>query len=388
MSVPSSRRVDRPEQLSLAPASDPASAGQDDPAPELRIAGRRLRPTAVFNTYWRFAAERQRIYEARLAGAPVPWTADPILRRHRFTNCYRAADRVSQFLIRDVSYAGSQEPIEVVFRTLLFKLFNRIDTWRLLVARGVQPSWADFSLQAYDDVLTQAFGSGGRLYSAAYVIPPPRLGANRKHSNHLRLLALMMRDGVTRRLLAADSMSAAFRVLRSYPTLGDFLAYQFLIDLNYSSVLDFDENDFVVPGPGALDGIRKCFGRDAIGIEAEVIRYAVDEQNGHFERLGLPFDGLRGRPLKLIDCQNLFCEIAKYARLAHPEVQGSSGRTRIKQNYRLDPAPLTAWFPPKWGINAPMARREASATAGTEGRVTCLTAEGSMTPREAVLSRG
>jgi alpha-glutamyl/putrescinyl thymine pyrophosphorylase clade 1 len=387
MSVLPSVRPNRPEQLSLAPASDPGRAGQDDPPPEVRIAGRRLRPTAVFNTYWRFAAERQRIYEARLAGAPAPWTADPILRRHRFTNCYRAADRVSQFLIREVSYAGSQEPNEVVFRTLLFKLFNRIDTWRVLTGKGVQPSWADFSLQAYDAVLTQAFQSGARLYSAAYVIPPPRFGANRKHSNHLRLLALMMRDGVTRRLLAADSMPATFRVLRSYPTMGDFLAYQFLIDLNYSGVLDFDENDFVVPGPGALDGIRKCFGRDAIGIESEVIHYAVDEQNGHFERLGLPFGGLRGRPLKLIDCQNLFCEIAKYARLAHPDVPGSSGRTRIKQNYRPDLAPLTAWFPPKWGINATTARREATATARAEGRVTCLTAGGGKAPREAVVSR-
>jgi len=28
-----------------------------------------------------------------------------------------------------------------------------------------------------------------------------------------------------------------------------------------------------------------------------------------------------------------------------------SGRTRIKQAYRRDAAPLTAWFPPKWGLN-------------------------------------
>jgi hypothetical protein len=319
----------------------------------VRIAGRQLRPTVVFDTYWRFAAERQRIYEARLAGTPAPWTADPILRRHRFTNCYRAADRVSQFLIREVSYTGSQEPAEVVFRTLLFKLFNRIGTWRLLTEAGAQPSWTDFSLEAYDDVLTRAFQSGLRLYSAAYVIPPPRLGAHRKHTNHLRLLALILRDGVTQRLLAARSMRAAFEVLRGYPSMGDFLAYQFLIDLNYSSVLDFDENDFVVPGPGALDGIRKCFGQAAVGIEPQVIRYMADQQEGHFERLGLRFGGLRGRRLTLIDCQNLFCEVAKYARLAHPDIRGSSGRTRIKQHYRPDPAPLSAWFPPKWGINPP-----------------------------------
>ena len=70
------------------------------------IAGRELRPTAVFDTYWRFAAARQQVYEARLAGEAPPWTADPILAAHRFTNCYRAADRVSQFLITQVCYRG------------------------------------------------------------------------------------------------------------------------------------------------------------------------------------------------------------------------------------------------------------------------------------------
>ena len=38
---------------------------------------------------------------ARLRSQP-PWTSDPILLRYRFTNAYRAADRVSQFLLRRV----------------------------------------------------------------------------------------------------------------------------------------------------------------------------------------------------------------------------------------------------------------------------------------------
>ncbi|MFC6364252.1 nucleotide kinase domain-containing protein, partial [Nonomuraea thailandensis] len=136
------------------------------------------------------------------------------------------------------------------------------------------------------------------------------------------------------------------------PALGPFLAYQYLIDLNYAAGLSFSEMDFVVPGPGARDGIRKCFGAAASGIEAEVIRYMADAQEEHFARLGLIFTGLRGRPLQLIDCQNLFCEVDKYARVVHPDIAGISGRSRIKQLYRPDSALLTAWFPPKWGINS------------------------------------
>jgi hypothetical protein len=260
---------------------------------------------------------------------------------------------VSQYLIRHVIYAGPQEFEEVAFRVLLFKLFNRVATWELLCREVGWPSWAGFDLAAYDAVLSEAFAAGSRLYSAAYVMAPPRLGATRKHTNHLRLLELMMRNGLPEALATAGSMAAAFQLLRAQPGIGDFLGFQFLIDLNYSDGLGFDEMEFVVAGPGARDGIRKCFGRAADGIEAEVIRYMADHQAEHFDRLELSFDGLQSRPLQLIDCQNLFCEVDKYARVAHPGIPGISGRSRIKQRFAPVPAPVTHWFPPKWGLNGP-----------------------------------
>lgn len=318
---------------------------------EIVIAGRRVSPTVVFDTYWVFAARRQAVYEARVAGESGPWTNDPILQAHRFTNCYRAADRVSQYLISQVLYAGDSDPAEVVFRALLFKMFNKVSTWELVTAELGHPSWARFDHAAYDAVLSRALASGQRLYSAAYVIPPPRFGAVRKHTNHLRLLAHMMSSDLPAQLQDAATMKQAFEALRAFPGMGDFLAYQFLIDLNYSEVLNFDEMDFVVAGPGARDGLRKCFGPQAAGIEAELIRYMADTQDMHFKRLGLDFGGLRGRSLQLIDCQNLFCEVDKYARVAHPDVTGISGRWRIKQKFTAVNQPMTAWFPPKWGIN-------------------------------------
>ncbi|WP_158853017.1 nucleotide kinase domain-containing protein [Saccharothrix deserti] len=348
-------------ELDLAPLSKPAtppgSRTAPPPAP-IRVAGRTLNPTPVFDTYWWFAAERQAVYEARVAGQPRPWTDDPVITRHRFTNCFRAADRVSQFLIREVSYRGSQQPDEVVFRTLLFKLFNRISTWHLLTDAMGEISWTHFDLDAYDQVLTAAFSRGVKLYSAAYVVPPPRLGAQRKHTNHLRLIEMMMTTGLAERVTTAGSLKSVFEALLAYPAMGDFLAYQFAIDLNYSTVLNCDEMEFVVPGPGARDGIRKCFGPAADGIEAEVISYMAASQHEHFARLGLRFDGLRGRPLQLIDCQNLFCEVDKYARVAHPDITGHSGRTRIKQRFTPIAEPVLAWFPPRWGINVDQPVRE------------------------------
>jgi hypothetical protein len=60
---------------------------------------------------------------------------------------------------------------------------------------------------------------------------------------------------------------------------------------------------------------------------------------------------LWGRSLQLIDCQNLFCEVDKYARVYHPEIQGRSGRVRIKQHFRPTTTPIDYWYPPKWGLN-------------------------------------
>src|SRR5262245_29018671 len=82
-----------------------------------------LEPTPVFESYWRFAAERQSVFFKKASGGPGPWTSDPVLQVYKFTNAYRASDRVSQFLIRDVIYSGSDEPEEVFFRVMLFKTF-------------------------------------------------------------------------------------------------------------------------------------------------------------------------------------------------------------------------------------------------------------------------
>lgn len=333
------------------PVDAPAAAGAEAPALTVRVAGRDYATSPVFDTYWRFAAQRQSIYEARVAKLAPPWTFDPVLRAHRFTNCFRASDRVSQHVIRDIAYAGDQHPAEIVLRTMLFKLFNKIDTWKLLSDEFGIPCLASFDPQRYGEVLDDAFAGGRRLYSAAYVMPAPALGEVRKHRNHLRLLERMVSEGLSERLVNADTMREAFEILKSYPGIGDFLAFQFLIDINYSTALDFEEMEFVVAGPGARDGIRKCFGPRSAGHEREIIEYMAASQHDHFARLGLPFHGLFGRPLQLIDCQNLFCEVDKYARVAHPDISGYSGRTRIKQKFRAIPAPVPAWFPPKWGLD-------------------------------------
>src|SRR6266853_1872102 len=92
-----------------------------------------LRTTVVYRTFWKFAAERQNIFAKRLRGDSPPWSKDPILRQYRYTNAYRATDRVSQYLIRNVIYDSESNSADTLFRILVFKFFNRIETWELLL---------------------------------------------------------------------------------------------------------------------------------------------------------------------------------------------------------------------------------------------------------------
>ena len=309
----------------------------------------------MFDTYWKFAAERQRLFMRRVLGAPPPWTDDPVLERYRFTNAYRAADRVSQYLIRHVLYEGDRAPQEVFFRALLFKLFNRIDTWEVLVSRFGIPDTSAFRPEIYGRLLDAQLERGSRLYSAAYIIPNPKLGHPRKHRNHLQLLKFMLLDEASNRIADARSLEAVYTILRSYPSIGPFLGFQFAIDLNYSSLIDFSEMDFVVAGPGARDGIRRCFADTAGLSDADVIRAVSDLREDEFSRLGIEFPNLWGRPLQLVDLQNLFCEVDKYARVVFPSCPGASTRKRIKQLYRLSNTSLPQWYPPKWDLDLPAA---------------------------------
>lgn len=310
--------------------------------------------TIAYETYWRFAAERLAIFYRRCRDPVGPWTTDPILRAYRFTNVFRAADRVSQYLIRELQYRPdrSQEPGEVFFRTILFKIFNKIETWEALEYAHGPLSWRTVDLDAIDRTLSRLRAGDQRIYSAAYIMPAPPFGRARKHSNHLALIARMMAERLPDRLHQAPDLRTVYERILDYPGLGRFLAFQYAIDLNYSTLLDFDEADFVVAGPGALDGISKCFSATDARSPEEVIRWVTERQEIEFARRGLDFDGLFGRRLQPIDCQNLFCEISKYTRIAHPEIRGIANRQRIKQVYRRNDRDLPVLsFPPQWKLD-------------------------------------
>ncbi len=308
--------------------------------------------SAVYDTYWSFAEKRNAVFLKRLTDHHGPWTDDQVIRNNRFTNVFRASDRVSQHLI-SLQYKGEYNPENVFFKTLLFKIFNKIETYSYLERHLGEISFDTFSYEEADRLLQERMIADQTIYSAAYIMPSAGsyFGYKLKHSNHLALLSKMMKDKVFATISASKTLEEVYHVLLSYPSLGSFLAFQYAIDLNYSPLIDFSEMDFVVAGPGAKNGILKCFDSPGdYGFE-DIIKLMADSQEEECSRLGLSVPTLLGRSLQLIDCQNLFCEVDKYLRVSNPEVTVGAGRTRIKQKYSTSKGAIPFFFPPKWEIN-------------------------------------
>lgn len=307
----------------------------------------------VFDAYWRFAAERQRIFEARLQDSHGPWTDDPILARYKFCNAFRASDRVSQYLISRVIYGPTARdlPAEDVFlRIVLFRLFSKESTWEALerATGGVRRETLD--VERLGDLLDQVRRERP-IYTAAFILcAHDAYGHRVKHRNHLELVQRMFASGALGAQLGrAGRLEDVYDALCDWPMIGAFMGYQLAVDLNYSEHLDFDENDFTVPGPGAVRGLRKVFSDSGDRTPRQLVMEMVERQDEHFDRLGLSWSGLFGRSLHAIDCQGLFCETDKYARVAFPDL--ASNRVRIKQEFRDPKARLDLFYPPKWDIN-------------------------------------
>lgn len=305
----------------------------------------------IYDLYWYFACERQNIFWKKKNGESAPWTNDLILQEYKFCNSYRVNDRVSQYLLKNVIYNDKNYSSEdMLFRILLFKLFNKESTWELFLKHFGDITLKTFHIQKYSKVLEKAISNGIKIYNDAYISCANKaFGYHRKHDNHLALIDKMFnQDKIQNRLTECKTMEEAFHIIKSYPLIGNFMAYQLVTDINYSEVVNWKEDEFTVVGPGSLRGIKKCFIDTGTMTNEDIIWYMYKHQTQEFKRLNLKFKRIGNRPLQLIDCQNIFCELDKYCRQAIPELK--SNRKRIKKRYLPKNKSIQYIYPPKWKI--------------------------------------
>lgn len=262
-----------------------------------------------------------------------PWTQDPILQQHKFTNVYRFLDRESQYLIFQIinPFRGKEE--DLMLTIILYKIFNKYQTWEQLLLRlGMRPTIQAFDPPKFAKILSD-LQRMQPIFNNAYMMT----GASSKYdlgSKHETRLTILKKEFIPLipKLLTSKSLRELYENLRQVTFFWPFIAMQFAIDLNYSPIRQFDENEFILAWIGARRGIKKCF--DSFDSYEQVIHWVLHNFDNLMQKFWLTAHLLPTRKPTLIDLQNCFCETDKYLRVKSPSVGEKA--MRIKQKYTID----------------------------------------------------
>lgn len=301
--------------------------------------------SSMANVYVEFVLERHKIWQLRELGMPAPWTTDPVLHSRKFTNVFRVLDTGSQFLLRELLEDPDITAEDALFRSYLYRITNLPEPWEYFLAiHGRYPLVEDLETD-WAETWKDYVAGGNQLFSGAYIIRPhPTVKGVDKLTSVKGMVGRMFgpESGGTlaAKFVTASTMQERFQLLRDQPGIGDFIAMQVLTDYGYSRFgSDQDENAFIVPGPGAINGALEI--TDAHRA-TDVIYWA------RAELLELEGDcpTLDGRPPSLMDVQNTLCEFSKYTRYLRAGAWAGPGKpyssaTRPKTGYTL---------PGHWGV--------------------------------------
>lgn len=272
----------------------------------------------VQQSYLDFVVDRHSIWVQRQNGFEQPWTGDPILAARKFTNVFRVLDAGSQFLLKELLNQEYLGALDTVMRCYLYRITNRPDAWiHFKQEHGRYPEVRDLDNGLVEHWLGFKRG-GGQVFSGAYIIrPEPTVkGVDKIYSvvqMAYRLFSPDSPDNIGYAFCAAGTMQERFDILKAQPGIGDFIAMQVVTDYGYSRFgAGQDENSFIVPGPGAINGALELFPDKRA---KDVIYWARAELLELEERCPT----IEGRPPSLMDVQNTLCEFSKYARYLRAE---------------------------------------------------------------------
>jgi len=258
--------------------------------------------------YWYWIHERMNVFYKKALWHARPYSQDPIFNQQKFCNAYRFLDRTSQYLLK---IQAESKPEDWIFRTLLFKLFNKIETWELLEKKFWYLSEAEFDVDKYSLYMEELKSKGVILFNSAYVMNPG--WAKNKSLRYLQTLREML-DRKQELLAISNSQEKVCKWLETYPAIAWFISFQLSTDLSYLPEFNFlDEQTFVIAWPWAKRWIEKVF-NDTWNSHEELIVWCYRNQINEIIKYCWDNNLLPWYPLQLIDVQNTFCEFDKYTR--------------------------------------------------------------------------
>tara|TARA_R110002012_G_scaffold238730_2_gene412520 strand:+ start:8736 stop:9638 length:903 start_codon:yes stop_codon:yes gene_type:complete len=294
--------------------------------------------TEAVERFFGWIAERHRIYQARAAGNPAPWTNDPIFNEYKFTNPFRENDRVTIWMRENWTSVNDHRPPEEIFFNCC--LFRMVGTSEFAQEHGWVTEWEPHQTKW---LIQDRLEKKQRTFTGAYIITNQGIKAPKS-----LIVVDMFLSPVweARKELAAaaketNSLKETHKALSKYRGWGGggFMAYEVVTDLNYTSVLPdpVDKNLWANAGPGAKRGLNRIYDRELKkNLRPSIANHEMRTLLAQASEYFLDIENFPVSELDMRTIEHSLCEWDKYERIrlgqGRPRSRFSAdlGRTSVR----------------------------------------------------------
>lgn len=295
--------------------------------------------TEPLKEFFTFITERQNIWHRRnVEKKPPPWTDNPILQTNHCCNVYRELDRGTKY-VTDVIIPSTSKPEDLLFRILLYRLFNEIGSYKAL-----KPILNSFNANDATKLLLERQKNGHHVFRNAWLTAGTGLhGPGSKIADYCHTAegVYLNKRKFYKLITSTKGIQTGFEAIRTVKWFGGFMGYQVALDYSYVPWIGWEDDGWVYVGPGAkkgiywLKGYKPLTDRDLKDLELERtekgdpidfeghIKVLTDKQDYYFKKFNLDFKKWKGNSLDQHNVEFSMCEFNKVMRA------GRGGKRRI-----------------------------------------------------------
>ena len=284
---------------------------------------------------------------------------NPVFKEYKFTNVRREHDRTTKWLIHNISHNTEISYADKIYKTIIFRIYNRIETAKLIeldredfftsdIFLDHEVNWVDKCRERFSNmrdgyrIYTNAYKTGGTNTGLQSLFPDEKL----RYMCPLLLVDKLIKDNFINKLNSCESQLDVFNLFLGIKGIGKFIAYQLYVDLTYIDKFKFSENEFTVAGPGCHYGIELLLKdkNDFNGMtDEEIVFWMRDNLDREFSRIDPKWnikDLFIDLPeydkcFNVMSLENIMCEFQKFVRASSSDM--SNPRNKYKPYVFDDP---------------------------------------------------
>eukprot|EP01084_Bolivina_argentea_P164539 286063_1 len=277
------------------------------------------------NLFWKYIIERHNIYKKRNNNESPPYTNDKILSKWRFTNVFRDIDPGTQYVIKKIIPKFKNDFENLLFNVLIYRIYNKINTFNKIGFQDIKA----FNKIELDKNLRTLVSNNEKVFTNAFVVPSYRfIDKDNKYDKIGRTCILFEKikdiiPKLCKNISQKNNSEYTYKQLLALPGIGKFMGYQISVDLGYWNKNIFNEYEYVIAGPGAINGINRLFEDKKNLNHDQCIQYLCKIQKKGFLENGcdvnILFMDRKEKYLNLMAMENCLCEISKYLKAYYEE---------------------------------------------------------------------